>query len=141
MPDEEVFASPIEIPTLTGELSVGPSNDGRFALFKFSTPTGPVRLAVRNEDLPRLIATVAHAYSPELPSKGGSAPRRALPASGWNIQQANGDAVAVSFEMGAGAALTFMVVPGAQTRDLIDALQALPSAAAPLARPSSTSLN
>jgi hypothetical protein len=140
MPDEEVFASPIEIPTLTGELSVGPSNDGRFALFKFTTPTGPVRLAVRNEDLPRLIATAAHAYSPELPSKGGSAPRRALPVSGWNIMQATGDAVAVSFEMGAGAALTFMV-PGAQTRDMIDALQALPGAAAPPARPSGTSLN
>jgi hypothetical protein len=114
--------APLEIHTLKGGLSVSPSDDGQFAIFTFETFGAPVRIAVPNDDLSRLIATAAHAYSPRVPD-GTSGPGRALRTSGWSIARTRANSVAFSFEIGPEATLTFLI-PADQAESLPAALNA-----------------
>lgn len=110
------------ISTLVGELTVAPSDDDQFAIFQFNCHDGPIQVAIRPQDLPRLIAAAAHAYTPEMPAFEPTPKDRALPAAGWSIIPARDGSVAFSFQLTHGAALTFLV-PAAQKQGLPEALQ------------------
>ncbi len=122
MADQDDAGPMLKITTLIGGLDVSPSDDGRFAIFTFGNPEGPVRIALRNEDLPRLIATCAHAYTPRMRRTGDDGPGLALPINDWAITEAKDGAVAFSFELVPGAALT-MLVPAPRKAGLLQALQ------------------
>ncbi|HZZ89934.1 MAG TPA: hypothetical protein VFE13_16525 [Caulobacteraceae bacterium] len=122
MADQDETGEFLRISTLIGPLNVSPSDDGRFAIFTFGNPEGANRVAVRNEDLPRLIATCAHAYTPQMRRSGDEGPGPALPTNDWAITEARDGAVAFSFELVPGAALT-MLVPATQKAGLLQALQ------------------
>jgi hypothetical protein len=123
MADQDDAGAVLKITTLIGGLNVSPSDDGRFAIFTFGNPDGPAHIALRNEDLPRLIATAAHAYTPQMRRTGDDGPGLALPINDWTITEAKDGAVAFSFELVPGAALT-MLVPAARKAGLLQALQA-----------------
>jgi hypothetical protein len=115
--------APIEIHTLRGDLTVGPSDDGQFAIFTYSTFEGPMQLAVPVGRLGELIAAVAHAYSPEMPEPGSTKQMRALRTTGWSILRAASNSIAFSFSLAPGSCLTFLV-PQSETEGLPEALAA-----------------
>lgn len=122
MADENAFDPSKPIPTLVGDLTVSPSDDNRFAIFQFSCHDGPIRIAMEPKDLPRLIATAAHAYTPEMPAFEATPKDHALPTAGWSIIPARDGSVAFSFQLTRGAALTFLVL-AEQKQGLLEALQ------------------
>jgi len=122
MADQDGAGQFLKITTLIGDLGVSPSDDKRFSIFTFSNPEEPVRVAVRNEDLPKLIAAAAHAYTPRMRTGGPGGSDMALATSDWAITEARDGSVAFSFELLPGAALT-MLVPASRKAGLLQALQ------------------
>lgn len=100
---------PIAVQLLHGDVHVHGNADRQSAVFEFTTASDPVRIAIRIEDVARLIIGAAHFLSPELPMPGQAEAINAMPATGWSIVAAGPDHLAFSFQMMEGACLSFLL--------------------------------
>jgi len=118
---------PHQTPVFDGDLKLEGLADGEHCVVTFATAEGPVRVALKIDDLARLIMVCAVGLSRGPPKFEQGAKITALPAIAWQFAGAampdGSPAVGFSFRMDDAATLTF-VTPTSEGPGQVAALQA-----------------